>query len=116
MLTVKAALEELMASMDRVDAQVILSHVLGVNRAYMNANAAMLGHFVGRKIRTFPREAGVSTYLELVKEGERRPTRKRAAPARAPAPAPVVAPPPAPTPTPPPEPPPSASTETPPVS
>jgi release factor glutamine methyltransferase len=38
MLTVKAALEELMASMDRVDAQVILSHVLGVNRAWIAAN------------------------------------------------------------------------------
>jgi predicted ATP-grasp superfamily ATP-dependent carboligase len=28
----------------------------------------VLGHFVGKKIRTFPREAGVSTYLELVIE------------------------------------------------
>jgi predicted ATP-grasp superfamily ATP-dependent carboligase len=34
----------------------------------MNAQGAMLGHFVGRKIRTFPREAGISTYLELVRE------------------------------------------------
>ena len=38
MHTIKAALEELMASMDRVDAQVIISHVLGVNRAYIAAN------------------------------------------------------------------------------
>jgi release factor glutamine methyltransferase len=38
MHTVKAALEELMASMDRVDAQVIMSHVLGVNRAWIAAN------------------------------------------------------------------------------
>jgi len=36
--------------------------------AYMDENAAILGHFVGKKIRTFPREAGISTYLELVKE------------------------------------------------
>ena len=38
MHTIKAALEELMASMDRADAQVIISHVLGVNRAYIAAN------------------------------------------------------------------------------
>jgi len=38
MLTVKAALEELMASMDRVDATVIMSEVLGVNRAWLAAN------------------------------------------------------------------------------
>ena len=38
MLTVKAALEELMASMDRVDATVIMSEVLGVNRAWIAAN------------------------------------------------------------------------------
>jgi len=36
--TVKAALEELMASMDRVDAQVIMAEVLGVNRAWIAAN------------------------------------------------------------------------------
>ena len=38
MHTVKAALEELMGSMDRVDAQVIMAHVLGVNRAWLAAN------------------------------------------------------------------------------
>ncbi len=38
MHTVKAALEELQASMDRVDAHVIVSHVLGVNRAWIAAN------------------------------------------------------------------------------
>ncbi|MBV9360740.1 MAG: protein-(glutamine-N5) methyltransferase, release factor-specific, partial [Betaproteobacteria bacterium] len=38
MHTVKAALEELMTSMDRVDAQVIMAHVLGVNRAWLAAN------------------------------------------------------------------------------
>ena len=38
MHTVKAALEELMASMDRVDATVIMSEVLGVNRAWIAAN------------------------------------------------------------------------------
>lgn len=38
--------------------------------AYMDENAHVLGQFVGRKIRTFPREAGISTYLELVKEPE----------------------------------------------
>lgn len=34
----KAALEELMASMDRIDAQVIMAEVLGVNRAWVAAN------------------------------------------------------------------------------
>ena len=38
MHTIKAAIEELMASIDRVDAQVIVCHVLGVNRAYLAAN------------------------------------------------------------------------------
>ncbi len=38
MHTVKAALEELMASMDRIDAQVIMAEVLGVNRAWIAAN------------------------------------------------------------------------------
>jgi predicted ATP-grasp superfamily ATP-dependent carboligase len=36
--------------------------------AYLDGNGTVLGHFVGKKIRTFPREAGVSTYLELVIE------------------------------------------------
>jgi release factor glutamine methyltransferase len=36
--TVKAALEELLTSMDRTDAQVIMAHVLGVNRAWVAAN------------------------------------------------------------------------------
>lgn len=38
MHTVKAALEELMASMDRTDAMVIMAEVLGVNRAWIVAN------------------------------------------------------------------------------
>jgi release factor glutamine methyltransferase len=38
MLTLKAALEELLTSMDRVDATVILAEVLGVNRAWIAAN------------------------------------------------------------------------------
>ncbi|HEY2629365.1 MAG TPA: peptide chain release factor N(5)-glutamine methyltransferase, partial [Usitatibacter sp.] len=38
MHTVKAALEELMTSMDRTDAQVLMAHVLGVNRAWIAAN------------------------------------------------------------------------------
>lgn len=38
MHTVKAALEELMASMDRTDATVIMAEVLGVNRAWIAAN------------------------------------------------------------------------------
>jgi predicted ATP-grasp superfamily ATP-dependent carboligase len=38
--------------------------------AYMDERANVLGQFVGKKIRTFPREAGISTYLELVKEPE----------------------------------------------
>ena len=38
MLTLKAALEEASASIGRVDAQVIVAHLLGVNRAYLAAN------------------------------------------------------------------------------
>jgi release factor glutamine methyltransferase len=38
MQTVKAVLEELMTSMDRIDAQVIMAEVLGVNRAWIAAN------------------------------------------------------------------------------
>ena len=38
MHTVKAALEELMTSMDRTDATVIMAEVLGVNRAWIAAN------------------------------------------------------------------------------
>jgi release factor glutamine methyltransferase len=38
MHTVKAALEELMLSMDRTDATVIMAEVLGVNRAWIAAN------------------------------------------------------------------------------
>jgi len=36
--------------------------------AYSDARARVLGWFVGKKIRTYPMQAGVSTYLELVKE------------------------------------------------
>ena len=35
---------------------------------YFDENHDALGHYVGRKIRTYPRDAGVSTYLELVNE------------------------------------------------
>ena len=38
MLTLKAALEEASASIGRVDAQAIVAHLLGVNRAYLAAN------------------------------------------------------------------------------
>jgi release factor glutamine methyltransferase len=38
MHTLKAALEEAMATIDRVDAHVLMAHVLGVNRAYLVAN------------------------------------------------------------------------------
>ena len=38
MHTIKAALEEAMATIDRVDAHVLMAHVLGVNRAYLAAN------------------------------------------------------------------------------
>ena len=38
MLTLKAALEEAAAAIGRVDAQVIVAHLLGVNRAYLIAN------------------------------------------------------------------------------
>src|SRR5262249_30851581 len=36
--------------------------------AYLDGARRSLGHYVGRKIRTYPRSAGVSTYLELVDE------------------------------------------------
>jgi release factor glutamine methyltransferase len=38
MHTVKAALEEAMATIDRIDAHVLMAHVLGVNRAHLAAN------------------------------------------------------------------------------
>jgi len=38
MLTLKAALEEATAAIGRVDAQVLVSHLLGVDRAYLVAN------------------------------------------------------------------------------
>jgi predicted ATP-grasp superfamily ATP-dependent carboligase len=36
--------------------------------AYADADARIVGCFAGKKIRTYPREAGVSTFVELVKE------------------------------------------------
>ncbi len=36
--------------------------------AYLDVGRRPLGHYVGRRIRTYPRRAGVSTYLELVDE------------------------------------------------
>ena len=38
MLTVKAALEEATHAIGRVDAQVLMAHLLGVNRAYLAAH------------------------------------------------------------------------------
>jgi predicted ATP-grasp superfamily ATP-dependent carboligase len=38
--------------------------------AYVDAERRPLGHFVGRKIRTYPMSAGVSTFIELVDEPE----------------------------------------------
>jgi release factor glutamine methyltransferase len=38
MQTLKAALEEAMVAIDRVDAHVLMAHALGVNRAYLVAN------------------------------------------------------------------------------
>ena len=38
MHTVKAALEDAMTTIDRVDAHALMAHVLGVNRAYLAAN------------------------------------------------------------------------------
>ena len=38
MHTVKAALEEAIATIERVDAHVLMAHVLGVNRAWLAAN------------------------------------------------------------------------------
>lgn len=38
MYTVKAAFEEALATIERVDAQVLMAHVLGVNRAWLVAN------------------------------------------------------------------------------
>jgi D-aspartate ligase len=36
--------------------------------AYVDAGGGIHGRFAGKKIRTFPREAGISTYLGLVKD------------------------------------------------
>lgn len=38
--------------------------------AYFNQYSEMLSYYVGRKIRTYPKDSGVSTYLELVNEPE----------------------------------------------
>ncbi|MFN7943838.1 MAG: hypothetical protein U0Z53_00550 [Blastocatellia bacterium] len=38
--------------------------------AYCNREAEPLAYFAGRKIRTWPRDSGLSTYLELVREPE----------------------------------------------
>lgn len=38
--------------------------------AYLNAHLEPLAYYVGRKIRTYPKESGVSTYIELVEEPE----------------------------------------------
>lgn len=35
---------------------------------YFNADGDLLGHYVGRKIRTYPKNNGVSTYLELAEQ------------------------------------------------
>jgi D-aspartate ligase len=37
---------------------------------YADEHSHVLGWFVGRKLRTYPKEAGVSTYLELVQDPE----------------------------------------------
>lgn len=36
--------------------------------AYFDERGEPLGHHVGRKIRTYPKDSGLSTYLEIVKE------------------------------------------------
>lgn len=36
--------------------------------AYVDQRGEVLGHYVGKKIRTYPRRAGTSTYLELVRD------------------------------------------------
>lgn len=38
--------------------------------AYLDRKGEALAHFVGRKIRTYPKDTGLSAYLELVKEPE----------------------------------------------
>ena len=38
--------------------------------AYFDHHSKVQAYYVGRKIRTYPRESGMSTYLELVKEPE----------------------------------------------
>lgn len=55
---------------------VVQEHVPGGDdgiysfHAYLDARGRSLGHYVGRKIRTYPMGVGVSTYLELVEEPE----------------------------------------------
>ena len=38
--------------------------------AYLNQHSEPLAYFAGRKIRNYPRDCGLSTFLELVKEPE----------------------------------------------
>ena len=44
-------------------------HVLSFH-AYVDAGGRVLGSFAGKKIRTYPRSAGTSTYLEITDEPE----------------------------------------------
>lgn len=73
-------LSELAAVLDEVREQtssfVVQRYVPGGEEqiysfhAYADARANVLGWFIGKKIRTYPMQAGVSTYLELVKQPE----------------------------------------------
>ena len=72
--------EELARTLDRIKAFapgfVVQEHIPGGEEhvhtfhAYLDARGRSLGAFVGRKIRTYPRHAGTSTYLEIIDEPE----------------------------------------------
>jgi predicted ATP-grasp superfamily ATP-dependent carboligase len=69
------SVDELSRMIERISAFspefVVQEHVPGGEdqvysfHTYLDARRRPLGHYVGRKIRTWPRRAGVSTYLEL---------------------------------------------------
>jgi D-aspartate ligase len=72
-----AALERMLARIESFSADYVVQEYIPGGEAqvysfhaYLDAERRSLGHYVGRKIRTYPRSAGVSTYLELVDEPE----------------------------------------------
>lgn len=74
LVTTRAELEGALAELSKhCDSFVVQRYVPGGEdciysyHAYLSARSEPLGEFAGRKLRTYPKQAGVSTYLELVR-------------------------------------------------